>query len=69
MKPRPAKFDPLEFQFHFHFQFSDVALMDTWRQMEKLVEMGLVKDIGISNFNSAQVKEIVDNCKVGTLEK
>ena len=39
--------------------------MDTWRQMEKLVEMGLVKDIGISNFNSAQVKEIVDNCKVG----
>jgi len=44
--------------------FSDVALMDTWRQMEKLVEMGLVKDIGISNFNSAQVKEIVDNCKI-----
>ena len=35
-----------------------------WADMEKCVEKGWVKKIGVSNFNSQQVKDIVDNCKI-----
>jgi aldehyde reductase len=38
--------------------------LDIWRQMENLVEKGLVKSIGVSNFSCKQIKRIVDNCKI-----
>lgn len=32
--------------------------------MEKLVEKGLCKDIGLSNSNKKQVQDILDACKI-----
>lgn len=41
-----------------------IPLLDTWRAMEKAVELGLVKHIGLSNFNSKQIQYIIDNAKI-----
>ncbi|XP_046455158.1 aldo-keto reductase family 1 member B1-like [Daphnia pulex] len=38
--------------------------VDTWRAMEKCVEQGLVRSIGLSNFNSKQIQHVLDNCKI-----
>lgn len=43
---------------------SDVDYMDTWRAMEKLVDLGIVKSIGISNFNSEQVDRVVNESRI-----
>ena len=37
---------------------------DTFKAMEKLVEKGLVRSIGVSNFNSAQISDIIEKCKI-----
>ncbi|WWC57841.1 uncharacterized protein I303_100376 [Kwoniella dejecticola CBS 10117] len=46
----------------------DVALCDdvtpTWREMEKLVDQGLVKSIGISNFNINRTKKLLKEARI-----
>lgn len=37
---------------------------ETWKAMEKCVEAGLVKSIGISNFNKTQTEEILKESKI-----
>ncbi|XP_067008632.2 aldo-keto reductase family 1 member B1 [Anabrus simplex] len=45
-------------------QFSDADYVDTWKEMEKAVKQGLTKSIGISNFNSEQVKRILEVAEI-----
>merc|ERR1712226_239575 len=42
----------------------DVPTIDTWMAMERLVDLGLVRTIGFSNFNSKQIKEVIDKCRI-----
>lgn len=42
----------------------DIPYTDTWKAMEKLVEKGLAKSIGVSNFNVNQLKELDKIAKV-----
>ena len=43
---------------------SDVDYLDTYKEMEKLVKKGLVRSIGVSNFNSEQIQRVLDNCEI-----
>lgn len=44
--------------------FSDVDYLDTWTEMEKAVDDGLVRSIGISNFNKSQTQRLLGYCRI-----
>jgi len=43
---------------------TSVSPTETYLAMEKLVGLGLVKSIGVSNFNSKQIADIMDKCSI-----
>lgn len=45
-------------------RYKAVDHMETWRAMEKCVQLGLVRSIGLSNFNSKQIQYILDSCSI-----
>lgn len=44
------------------FVHSEVDYVDTYKAMEKLIDIGLVRSIGVSNFNSEQIDRLLANC-------
>ncbi|CAF4891734.1 unnamed protein product [Pieris macdunnoughi] len=45
-------------------QYSESDYLDAWFGLEKLVKKGLVKRVGVSNFNSAQIDRILDKGRI-----
>ncbi|XP_046979360.1 aldo-keto reductase family 1 member B1-like [Schistocerca americana] len=43
---------------------TDVDYLDTWKQMEECVRLGLTKSIGVSNFNSKQLARLLEVAKI-----
>ncbi|MCR4684226.1 MAG: aldo/keto reductase [Lachnospiraceae bacterium] len=44
--------------------FSVDEFMDTWRQLEKLYDLGLVKAIGMSNMTIAKLEQVLPLCRI-----
>jgi aldehyde reductase len=45
-------------------KYSDTDYLDTWKALEHLVDEGLIKNIGLSNFNSEQIQRVWDNSRI-----
>ncbi|GAB5371889.1 hypothetical protein AAMO2058_001618900 [Amorphochlora amoebiformis] len=43
---------------------SNVPIVETWAAMEELVQEGLVRNIGVANFNCSLLREILNTCKI-----
>ena len=48
----------------FGAMVEEVDYVDTWKEMEKCVELGLCKHIAVSNFSSKQLDRLIENCKI-----
>lgn len=44
--------------------YIDNDILETWSVMEELVDVGLTKSIGVSNFNTTQLDHILDNSRI-----
>jgi len=42
----------------------DLTYASIWKEMEQLVEMGLVKHIGVSNFRRSDLEQLLPLCKI-----
>lgn len=49
--------------YMFHWPVTDYFL-DTWREMEKLYEEGVVRNLGFANCHQHHIEEILKICKV-----
>lgn len=54
-KPREDKFGAM---------VEEIDFVDTWREMEKCIELGLCRSIAVSNFNSKQLERLIANCSI-----
>ncbi|MCL4168248.1 UNVERIFIED_CONTAM: hypothetical protein GTU68_003402, partial [Idotea baltica] len=43
---------------------ADLPLIDTWKALEKCVDAGLCRNIGVCNFNSTNLKTIIEGARI-----
>ena len=48
----------------FGAMVEEVDYVDTWAQMEKCVELGLCRNLAVSNFSSKQIERLLEKCKI-----
>ncbi len=41
-----------------------VPIRETWQAMEELVDAGLVKSIGVSNFGTSLIRDLLSQCRI-----
>ena len=44
-------------------EMADIPPSETWKQLEKFVDSGKIKSLGISNFSENQIDDILTVCK------
>lgn len=44
--------------------FAPVDHAVLWCELEKAVDQGLARSIGLSNFNQQQIQHVLDNCRI-----
>jgi diketogulonate reductase-like aldo/keto reductase len=60
----PKDFFPKTEEGHFSEDFSFDVFTDSWKGMENMVDLGLTKSIGVSNFNSRQLRTTFENARI-----
>jgi len=49
---------------HHELAMTDTDYLEAWKGMEGCVSAGLAKDIGVCNFNTSQVKRLMENARI-----
>jgi len=62
-RQHPDGIHPVDFNHKFDYD-TETHFTQTWKAMEALIEKGLVKAIGVSNFNEDQIKTLINNCQI-----
>lgn len=64
----PTAFQPNDADFqrdaNGQFLWETTDHLETWKAMEECVDLGLTKSIGLSNFNSKQITNILEHCRI-----
>ncbi|QGJ69944.1 4-dihydromethyl-trisporate dehydrogenase [Planctomycetales bacterium 10988] len=47
-----------------HMEADNVPILETWQAMEELVEEGLVREIGVCNFNISLLRDLMNSAKL-----
>ena len=47
----------------------ETTFVDTWKAMEKLLETGKTKAIGVSNFSKGELERLIEECSVVSIDE